>query len=236
MQTDDYDALWRWSVDELEDFWAPIWECLSVQARNAVRARAGLRATCPAPSGSRARRLNYAEHVFRGTTTTPWRSTTPPSCASWATVTWGELREQVARIAAGLRALGVEPRRPRGRLHAEHPRGRRGVPRLRVDRRGLVVVLARLRRAQSVVDRFAQIEPKVLLAVDGYRYGGKDFDRRDVVAGHRGGDADARAHRVLGYLDGEPARQDGLSWGELDGRASAGVRALPFDHPLWVLY
>ena len=85
--------------------------------------------------------------------------------------------------------------------------------------------------ARSVIDRFAQIEPKVLLAVDGYRYGGKDFDRCETVARHpRRGRRRARA--TLGYLDGSGWR----------GRRSSADDAelefdrVPFDHPLWVLY
>ena len=87
--------------------------------------------------------------------------------------------------------------------------------------------------ARSVIDRFAQIEPKVLLAVDGYRYGGKDFDRRPMVAEIAASIPVAAAGGALGYLDGLG----------LGGRASSGPgrRArrstqLPFDHPLWVLY
>src|SRR6478672_3630946 len=82
--------------------------------------------------------------------------------------------------------------------------------------------------ARSVIDRFAQIEPKVLLAIDGYRYGGKDFDRSEIVAGIAG-EIGAPVVR-LGYLDGSGWEDGFLAEGPLDF-----VR-LPFDHPLWVLY
>ena len=94
--------------------------------------------------------------------------------------------------------------RPGRRVHAEHPRGDRRLPRDGVDRRDLVELLARLRRQLDVVDRFAQIEPKLLFCVDGYRYNGRDFDRRDVVAGLLAEMPTVEHAVVLGYLDPEP--------------------------------
>ena len=93
--------------------------------------------------------------------------------------------------------------------------------------------------ARSVVDRFAQIEPKVLLAVDGYRYGGRDFDRRDVVRRCRRR-CRPGATVVLGYLDAEPRsaapRRDGLGRRSTAGDEPLEFERVPFDHPLWVLY
>ena len=83
--------------------------------------------------------------------------------------------------------------------------------------------------ARSVIDRFAQIEPKVLLAIDGYRYGGKDFDRSDVVEEHRRGDR-RRAGRAARL-----PRRDRLA-GRRPSRPSSSSPSVPFDHPLWVLY
>ena len=145
------------------------------------------------------------------------------------TVTWGELRAQVARIAAGLKAMGVEP-------------GDRVVAYMPNIAEALAAFLACSSigavwsscspdfGAKSVVDRFAQIEPKVLLAVDGYRYNGKDFDRRETVEGIA---AEIGAPVVwLGYLDGS-GWQDGFLG---DEGAELEFVQLPFDHPLWVLY
>ena len=82
-----------------------------------------------------------------------------------------------------------------------------------------------------MIDRFAQIEPKVLLAVDGYRYNGRDFDRRETVDGDRAPRSAARVVR-LGYLDGERL---GGAVRRVRRRRSTFER-VPFDHPLWVLY
>ena len=144
-----------------------------------------------------------------------------------AEVTWGELREQVARIAGGLRALGVE----RGdRVAAYMP----NIP------EAIAAFLATASigavwsscspdfGARSVIDRFAQIEPKVLLAVDGYRYNGRDFDRREVVDGIAA-EVGGRLVR-LGYLDGS-GWEDGF-----EQPGDLAFERVPFDHPLWVLY
>ena len=97
--------------------------------------------------------------------------------------------------------------------------------------------------ARSVVDRFAQIEPKVLLAVDGYRYGGRDFDRLEILAGMQSELPTVEHTVVLGYLDPDPRLATcatAIGWAELEALGSGaelGVRAsVPFDHPLWVLY
>ena len=136
-----------------------------------------------------------------------------------AETTWGELAEATRRTAAALRARRRRAGRPRRRLPPEHPRGGRRVPRLREPRRDLVELLAGLRRAQRRrplrADRAARA-----LAVDGYRYGGRDHDRLDVVARAAGGDADLERTVVLGYLDLEPSL-DGL------GRRPGGTTSSP---------
>ena len=83
---------------------------------------------------------------------------------------------------------------------------------------------------RSVIDRFAQVEPKVLLAIDGYRYGGKDYDRREVVRDIAAEIPSLGRVVTLGYLDGS-GWEDGFL-----GDAELSFAALPFDHPLWVLY
>ena len=109
-----------------------------------------------------------------------WRSSTPRSRGSWNRLTWGELRSQTAAIAAGLRALG----------RGQGTGSRRYMPNI-PETVAAFLACASIGAvwssaapefgARSVIDRFSQIEPKVLLAVDGYRYGGKDFDRRETV-------------------------------------------------------
>src|SRR3954466_12331649 len=174
---EDYDGLWRWSTDELEDFWASIWEFFGVQG--------GYEQVLADPSMPGAKwftgaEVSYPEHLFRdkpGGRVAIRHASELREPGEW---TWDELREQTARVAAGLRAMGVE-------------RGDRVVAYMPNIPETIAAFLATARLgavwsscspdfgARSVVDRFAQIEPKVLLAVDGYRYGGKDHDRRELI-------------------------------------------------------
>ncbi len=229
-----YDELWRWSVDDVEGLWRAVWEHFAVQADGSPERVLASRAM-PGARWFPDVRLNYAEHVFRdradGDLALQHASELRPLTA-WS---WGELREQTERIAAGLRALGVGPG---DRVVAYLP----NVP----EAMAAVLACASLGAvwsscspdfgAQSVVDRFGQVEPKVLLAVDGYRYGGKDFDRRDVVDELRAAMPSVEHTVVLAELGAGPV-EGAVGWDELvRAREPLAFARVPFDHPLWVLY
>jgi len=237
---DDYDALWRWSVDDLDGFWRAIWDFFDVQADGdpspvlASREMPGARWF---PNAS----LNYAEHVFAGKDDAATAILHASELRELSELSWGELRAQVAACAAGLRGLGVE-------------KGDRVVAYLPNIPEAIVAFLAAASigavwsscspdfGAASVVDRFAQIEPKVLFAVDGYRYGGKDFDRRDTVAELQEAMPSLERTVLLPYLAADPDLSPlgaAQTWGELLGAgegAELRFERVPFDHPLWVLY
>jgi acetoacetyl-CoA synthetase len=223
----DYDELWRWSVEDLEGFWAAIWEFFDVQASEPYERVLGRR-EMPGAEWFPGSRLSYAEHFFRGRdddTVAIRHASELRELSEW---TWGELREQTGRIAAGLAALGV---RPGDRVAAYMP----NIPEtiaafLATASLGAVWSSAAPEfGARSVIDRFAQIEPKVLLAVDGYRYGGRDHDRSGVVAGVA---EEIGAQTVrFGYLDGSGWPQDFVAHDE-----PLTFEQPPFEHPLWVLY
>jgi acetoacetyl-CoA synthetase len=156
-------------------------------------------------------------------------------------ITRGELRDRVAAFAAGLRSLGVE-------------RGDRVVAYLPNSPAALIGFLATASigaiwsscspdfGAGSVVDRFAQIEPKILLAVDGYTYGGRAFDRMGIVAKLEREIPTIERTVLIPYLDpdADPGRlARGIGWCAVEdaGRgAEPRFEQVPFDHPLWVLY
>jgi acetoacetyl-CoA synthetase len=231
----DYDALWRWSVDNLDDFWASIWDFFEVEASQPYE-RVLADRSMPGAEWFPGARLNYAQHVFRGKDASEVALRHASELRELDEWTWGELRAQAARIAAGLRSTGVGP-------------GDRVVAYLPNIPEALAAFLACASigavwssaspdfGARSVVDRFAQIEPKVLLAVDGYRYGGKDFDRCDVV--RRLVDEMPSLERVvvLPYL-GCGSISGAVDWDEAfpEGDGELAFEQLPFDHPLWVLY
>ena len=240
VEPEDYPALWRWSVDELEDFWAAIWDyfdVISSQPRPDVLAERVM----PGAQWFAGAELNYAEHVFRDKPGGEVAVLHASELRDLDEMTWDELHDAVAQVAAGLRSLGVE-------------RGDRVVAYLPNIPEALIAFLATASigaiwsscspdfGAASVVDRFAQIEPKVLFAVDGYRYNGRDFDRLDVVAGLEGEMPTLERTVVLPYLDSAPdlgPLAKGMSWDDLlaagEG-AELEFERVPFDHPLWVLY
>jgi len=235
--TGSYDALWRWSVDDLDGFWAAIWEFFEVRASRPYDAVLGSRAM-PGTEWFPGAELNYAEHVFAGKADAALALQHASELRELDWMTWGELRDLTARVATGLKFLGVGAG---DRVVAYIP----NIP----EAIAAFLACASLGAtwsscspdfgARSVVDRFAQIEPKVLIAVDGYRYGGKDFDRRDVVAGLRR-DIPSLEHVVLlDYrgAEGDSPLQDVVAWRELIRQQEPLEFAqLPFDHPLWVLY
>jgi acetoacetyl-CoA synthetase len=221
---DDYASLWRWSVDDLEGFWGAVWDFFGVEG---TYDRVLGEREMPGAEWFPGAQVSYPEHLFRGKDPDAVAIVHASELREQAELTWGELREQVARIAGGLRALGVG----RGdRVAAYIPNLPEAVAAF-LATASLGAVWSSCSPdfgSRSVIDRFAQIEPKVLLAVDGYRYNGRDFDRTDTVRGiHE--QVGGRLVR-LGYLDGS-GWEDGFEQpGELT------FERVPFDHPLWVLY
>jgi acetoacetyl-CoA synthetase len=219
-----YEELWRWSVTDLDGFWGSIWDFFGVQGTyDQVLAERRMPGAAWFPGAG----VNYAEHLFRGKDPGATAILHASELRELSELSWGELRAQAARIAAGLRALGVE----RGdRVAAYMP----NIPETVAAFLATASIGATWSSCspdfgpRSVIDRFAQIEPKVLLAVDGYRYNARDFDRRETVdriAAETGG----RVIR-LGYLDGTGWENGFEQPGELT------FERVPFDHPLWVLY
>jgi acetoacetyl-CoA synthetase len=240
LELDGYDDLWRWSVDDLEGFWSSIWDFFEVQADGGYDRVLGSR-EMPGAEWFAGARLNYAEHVFAGKDDAETAILHASELRDLGGLSWGELRTRVAAVAAALRELGIGP-------------GDRVVAYLPNIPEAIVAFLAGASIGAvwsscspdfgpaSVIDRFAQIEPKVLFTVDGYRYGGKDFDRRDTIAELQAAMPSLVRTVVLPYLDPEPdlsALRDATTWDELlaagDG-AELAFERVPFDHPLWVLY
>jgi acetoacetyl-CoA synthetase len=244
----DYEELWRWSVEDLEGFWASIWEFCGVRASKPYE-RVLAAHEMPGARWFEGAELNYAENVLaRGAERLDELAVLHCSeLRELEEITWGELSAQVAAVAGGLRALGVQ-------------RGDRVVAYMPNIPETLIALLAVASigaiwssaapefGARSVIDRFAQIEPKVLLAVDGYRHGGKGFDRTAVVERILEELPTVEHVVTLSYLADEavhePASGGGcvrgvLTWDQLLSRGDGSALSfeqVPFDHPLWVLY
>ncbi|MGR6317325.1 acetoacetate--CoA ligase [Micromonospora soli] len=235
----DYDALWRWSVTDLDAFWRSIWDYFEVVAHTPPTATLTGRAM-PGARWFPGATLNYAENVLR----MPGRGDDDPVVIAHGqtrppeTLTAAELREQVRRVAAGLRRLGVG----RGdRVAAYAP----NIPEtfvLLLATSSLGAIFSSCAPefgTRSVTDRWQQIEPKVLVAVDGYRYGDKPVDRRGEVAAIRAALPSVEHTVGIAYLDPAGAPPEGaISWAELAAATDEPLTFTPveFDHPLYVLY
>ncbi len=234
---DGYDALWRWSVTDLDAFWESIWNVFEVHANPGPDRVLGDR-SMPGAQWFPGTHLNFAEHVFRGKADEAVAIVHASELRDRQEMTWAQLRALTGRVAAGLHQLGV----CKGdRVVAYLPNVPETVAAfLACATLGAVWSSAAPEfGAGSIIDRFAQIEPKVLLAVDGYRYGGRDFDRRETVARLQA-ELPGLEHTVLlPYLDEEAELPGALPFDDLlasgDNTATR-FEPVPFDHPLWVLY
>ena len=230
VELDGYEALWRWSVEDLEAFWRSIWDYFGVRSSQPPGDVLADR-TMPGAKWFPGTQVNYAEHVLSGKPEDRVAILHQSELRPLSEMTWGELLDLTGRIRAGLVAAGVG----RGdRVAAYLPNIPETVAALMaVASLGAIWSSAAPEfGAKSVVDRFAQIEPKVLLAIDGYRYNGRDYDRSAVV--QQLADAIPSLEKVftLPYLGAAEG-----NWGELVGNSGElAFEPVPFDHPLWVLY
>ena len=234
---DDYDAALRWSVADLEGFWAAIWDFFGVRAHTPYE-RVLSERVMPGARWFEGATLNYAEHMVGLEEDTAGVAIVARSQSRDPfEVTWGDLRDQVARARAGLQRLGVGP-------------GDRVVAYLPNIPETLVAFLATASLgavwatcapefgARAVIDRFGIVEPKVLLAVAGYGYGAKHVDRRPEVAAIRA-DLGTLEHVVHVRYAGGPddALPGAHAWDDLLAEpAPLRFDPMPFDHPLCVLF
>jgi acetoacetyl-CoA synthetase len=237
---DDYAGLWEWSVTDLEGFWASIWEYCDVKASKPYE-RVLAKREMPGAEWFAGAQLNYAEHAFKNARADEPAILHQSELRPLGQLSWRELRERTAALAAGLKSMGVE-------------RGDRVVAYLPNIPEAIIALLAVSSigaiwsssspdfGAGSVVDRFKQIEPKVLIAVDGYRYGGKDYDRTQVVAKLQEEIPTLERVVILPYLEEDPdtnSLENVVMWDDLlkqNEGADLQFEQVPFDHPLWVLY
>ena len=233
---EEYADAWAWSVREPEAFWRAIIDVFDVRwevAPDRVLADARMPGAVWCPGA----RVSYAEHIFRDRDPAATALHHASELRELSTMSWAELEALTARIAAALRRSGVGP-------------GDRVVAYLPNIPEAVAALLACASigatwsscspdfGASSVIDRFAQVEPKVLLAVDGYRYGGRDFDRRDVVGALREAMPGLEQTVLLGYLDAGAELEGAVGWEAWlgDGTPALEFTPLAFDHPLWILY
>jgi acetoacetyl-CoA synthetase len=236
-----YQELWRWSVTDLERFWESVWNFFDINASKKYTSVLSTR-TMPGADWFAGAELNYAEHVFRNMSPERPAILYQSEDGELGEITWQELYEKTTIVARLLGQLGVE-------------RGDRVVAYMPNIPETIIAFLACASLgavwsscspdfgSPSVLDRFQQIEPKVLIAVDGYRWNGKVFDRRPIVAELQAA-LSTLEKTVLVTLMTDGSQVGGLKntmlWNQaLDTSPSGaplGFEQVPFDHPLWVLY
>jgi acetoacetyl-CoA synthetase len=237
----DYNSLWQWSTAHLEDFWEAVWHYFEVKSSAPYTAVLDTH-RMPGANWFAGARLNFAEQVFRFNRDNPDKPAiiSQSELRPMAQLTWGELQAQVTAVANTLRALGVGPG---DRVVAYLP----NIPETAVAFFACASIGAIWSSCSpdmgsaSVLDRFRQIDPKLLLTVDGYRYGGKDFDRMSVVRAMRDALPTLQHTVFLPYLDLAATLEDAMPWQALlehPATQSGDIHfeQVPFDHPLWILY
>ena len=234
---EDYWALHRWSVTDLEGFWGSLWDFFEVRS-SAPYERVLASREMPGARWFEGARLNYAEHMLGAATDTASVAVHARSqTRAPLELTFGDLREQVAAARTGLAELGVGPG---DRVCGYLP----NIPETLVSFLAVVSLGATWAACppefgpRSVIDRFAMLEPKLLLAVAGYRYGAKPIDRRAEVAEIRAA-IPSLEHCVHVPYPGGPDDElpDTVGWERLLSRsAPMEFEQVPFQHPLWVLF
>lgn len=234
----DYAQLWAWSVDELDAFWRSIWDFFAVQADGSPLTVLGRR-EMPGAQWFPDTRLNYAEHVFRHAGESRPALLARAEGEPVRELSWRQLRRDVGALAATFRRLGVGPG---DRVASFMPsRTETVVAFLACASIGAVWSSCSPDMGLSVLtDRFRQIEPKLLLAVDGYRYNGRLHTRTEVVEQLLSAlPSVEHVIQVSGPGSGAAAAgwRNRLAWDDaIAGEAPLTFQRVPFAHPLWIVY
>ncbi len=235
----DYQSLWAWSVEEPAAFWASIWQFFDVKS-HALYTQVLSDDAMPDARWFEGSTLNYAEHIFKSYTDDHSALIFQSERHALTEISWATLWRQVAALSQYLRGLGVQPG---DRVVAYLP----NIPEATVSFLAACAVGAVWSScspdfgANSVLDRFQQIEPKVFITVDGYQYNGKSFDKMETVR--------ELCHKLptlekvilIPYLHEEVIAEgipNVVHWENaiIDTQVELTFEAVPFAHPIWVLY
>lgn len=235
-----YDELWNWSVSDIEGFWSAIWHFYQIESKTPYE-RVLEERSMPGAQWFPGASINFAEHVFRQAQSQKNAIIYQTEVRPLGEITWGKLKKDTAAIAEYLKSQGVKP----GDRVAAYVSNIHETVTAFLACASIGAVWSSCAPEfglMSVIDRFKQIEPKVLLAVDGYRYGGKDFDRLEVVKKIQAELPSLQTTIIIPYIGDQPnisELKDTVVWNELIKQypdAQLSFEAVPFQHPLWILY
>ncbi|MCH6264459.1 acetoacetate--CoA ligase [Neobacillus citreus] len=237
---EDYNQLWDWSVTEIEHFWTAIWEFFNIKSETDYTAvLSGNK--MPNVKWFEGATLNYAEHVFRNEDPEKAAVIHKSEIRPVQEVTWAELRKKTAAMAAYLKSLGVKSG---DRVVGYAP----NIPETLTSFLACASIGAVWSSCapefgiQSVIDRFKQIEPTVMIAVDGYQYGGKRYDRMELVKKIQAELPSLKETILVPYLETQPEISElnnTVLWDQVISENDDAIltfEPVPFNHPLWILY
>jgi acetoacetyl-CoA synthetase len=232
---EDYNAMWRWSIDDLDAFWNAIWDFFDIRA-SARPEKLLMKREMPNMKWGTGGRTNYVDNILKHSEgrETELALIMQSETFGRSDMTWGELRRQVASVAAHLSKMGVQE-------------GDRVVAILPNTETALIAFLASASLGAvwslcapdmghvAILDRFKQIAPKVLIAQDGYVHAGKMIDRRAVLAEINAGLPSVVQFVTLPVVGGLPKGH--VAWDDLTGDdAMYEATQVAFEHPLWIVY
>lgn len=235
---EDYNSLWEWSVTEIEDFWQSIWEYLEIKTSKSYTKVLSER-TMPGANWFIGSELNYAEHVFRNMSSERPALMFQSEFQPLTEISWNELYQKVSSLAASLRNMGVQ-------------NGDRVVSCMPNIPQTIIAFLACASIGavwsscspdfgiRSVIDRFKQIKPKIIFAVDGYQYSGKTFDNHGKIVDLQNSLPSLKHTILVPYLKpngGSAGLNTTFLWEDLlNESGELKFEQVPFAHPLWVVY
>ena len=232
---EDYNAMWRWSIDDLDAFWNAIWDFFDIRA-SARPEKLLMKREMPNMKWGTGGRTNYVDNILKHSEGREAELALIMQSETFgrSDMTWGELRRQVASVAAHLSKMGVQE-------------GDRVVAILPNTETALIAFLASASLGAvwslcapdmghvAILDRFKQIAPKVLIAQDGYVHAGKMIDRRAVLAEINAGLPSVVQFVTLPVVGDLPKGH--VAWDDLTGDdAMYEATQVAFEHPLWIVY
>ncbi|UZR99373.1 acetoacetate--CoA ligase [Chondrinema litorale] len=240
LQFENYQALWAWSVNHVGDFWESLWEYFEIISHQPY-SQVLLSEEMPGTSWFEGATLNYAEHIFRNANTDHPAIIFSSEIHPLKEISWKELETKTAALANYLKEIGVEKG---DRVAAFIP----NIPEATIAFLATISIGAIWSSCSpdfgtgSVHDRFSQVEPKVLFTIDGYSYNGKPFDKSEALSTLQKGLPTLKETIIIPYLKDQSnniqLKENETQWFDAIGDVNAKLQfeAVPFEHPIWVLY
>ncbi len=241
LSLENYDALWRWSITDLDSFWRSIWDYFGVQSSAPFTKVLGRR-SMPGAEWFPGARLNYAGYILARERPDATAIMSIREGGALQRMSWATLGDQVRILATQLRRMGVQPG---DRVAAVLP----NAPQAAIATLASASIGAIWSccgpdfGTKGVLERFRQLAPKVFIYVDAYQYGGKHYDRSSELRDVRQGlDSVQHAIRVPYDVESKQSMPAGVrGWDELMNQpriapADFACEQVAFDHPLWILF